>query len=42
MIPVVEEHGSAGGVILLKEAANCPKRVSRAEQLKWNHGATGL
>lgn len=41
IIPVVEDHCSAGGVILLKEVGNCPKHVSRAEQLKWNHGATG-
>lgn len=43
MIPFIEGHCSAGGVIiLLKEVGNRPKRVCRAEQLKGNHGPTGL
>lgn len=41
-IPVIRDHCSAGGFIPLKEVGNCPKHVSRAEQLKWNHGTTGL
>lgn len=43
MIPVTEDHCSAGGVVLLKDRGNRPRCVSRAEQMKWNHhhhGAT--